>query len=122
MRELVSQLRVAVARSNVTVVSRVSIALVVSSARRVPYACPTMACVRKTSVYLDDAQAERLAELARVEGRSQAEILRDAVDAYRSPSAGPRVLASAATHPRIDADHRPVSQVPRRDLLHGFGQ
>ena len=49
--------------------------------------------MRKTSVYLDDEQARRLARLAGQEGRSQAEILRAAVAAYplsaephRSPS------------------------------------
>jgi len=36
----------------------------------------------KRSFYLDDKQAERLAVLAREEGRSQADILREAVHAY----------------------------------------
>ena len=35
--------------------------------------------MRKTSVYLDDEQAERLARLSETEGRSQAEIVREAI-------------------------------------------
>lgn len=36
--------------------------------------------VRKTTVYLDDAQADRLGRLARATGRSQAELIRDGVE------------------------------------------
>ena len=39
--------------------------------------------MRKTSVYLDEEQAKRVARLAREEGRSQAEILREAVASYQ---------------------------------------
>jgi predicted DNA-binding protein len=77
--------------------------------------------MRKTSVYLDDEQAERLARLARQEGRSQAEILREAIAAYQ-PSASPdRDFALAAGFARIDSDRRPISQIPERQLLEGFG-
>ena len=38
--------------------------------------------MRKTSVYLTERESKRLAELARSEGRSQAEIIRDAIPAY----------------------------------------
>src|SRR5262245_31405399 len=48
-----------------------------------PTSCPILAYMRKTSVYLDDEQAERLARLSRAEGRSQAEIVRDAISCYR---------------------------------------
>jgi len=50
--------------------------------------------MRKTSVYLGEEQAERLARLARQEGRSQAEILREAIAGY----------------------------VPEDELLDGFGE
>lgn len=36
--------------------------------------------MRKTTVYLDDAQAERLGRLASASGRSQAELLREGVE------------------------------------------
>jgi predicted DNA-binding protein len=77
--------------------------------------------MRKTSVYLDDEQAERLARLARQEGRSQAEILREAVATYEPPTANDRRFAIAAGFPRIDGDPRPISQIPDEELLEGFG-
>jgi len=77
--------------------------------------------MRKTSVYLDDAQAERLARLARQEGRSQAEILREAVAAYQPVATRDRNFALAAGFPRIDTDSRPVSRIPEHELLKGFG-
>jgi predicted DNA-binding protein len=78
-------------------------------------------CVRKTSVYLNDEQAQRLARLARQEGRSQAEILRDAVASYQPAPSHDRRFALAAGFPRIDGDPRPISQIPEQDLLDGFG-
>lgn len=78
--------------------------------------------MRKTSVYLDDQQAERLARLARQEGRSQAEILREAVAAYQPPAARDRCFEVAAGFPRVDGDSRPISQIPDGELLEGFGR
>lgn len=77
--------------------------------------------MRKTSVYLDDAQAARLSRLAKEEGRSQAEILRAAVDAYQPQPSRDRNFALAAGFPRIDEDPRPISEIPEHDLLGGFG-
>jgi hypothetical protein len=77
--------------------------------------------MRKTSVYLEDAQAERLARLALREGRSQAEILRDAIAAYEPPAASDRQFEVATGFPRIDGDGRPISQIPESELLEGFG-
>jgi predicted transcriptional regulator len=77
--------------------------------------------MRKTSVYLDEEQAVRLARLARQEGRSQAEILREAVAAYQPAPSRDRDFALAAGFPRIDSDPRPISQIPEDELLEGFG-
>jgi predicted DNA-binding protein len=77
--------------------------------------------MRKTSVYLDEQQAERLAALARQAGRSQAEILREAITAYRLPSSPDRSFALAAGFRRIDDDVRPISEIPEHELLKGFG-
>ncbi|HEU4722706.1 MAG TPA: ribbon-helix-helix protein, CopG family [Gemmatimonadaceae bacterium] len=77
--------------------------------------------MRKTSVYLDDQQAERLAALAREAGRPQAEILREAITAYRLPSSRDRSFALAAGFSRIDGDPRPISELPDHELLDGFG-
>ncbi len=77
--------------------------------------------MRKTSVYLDDEQAERLAHLAHQEGRSQAEILREAVATYEFPSSHDRHFEVAAGFSRIDGDSRPISEIPDEELLEGFG-
>jgi predicted DNA-binding protein len=75
----------------------------------------------KTSVYLTDDQAQRLARLARQEGRSKAEILRDAVDRDQPALRRDRDFALAAGFPRIDGDPRPISEIPDAELLAGFG-
>jgi predicted DNA-binding protein len=77
--------------------------------------------MRKTSVYLDDELAERLARLARELGRSQAEVLREAIATYRPEPARDRDFAIAVGFARIDDDPRPISQIPAEDLLDGFG-
>jgi predicted DNA-binding protein len=82
---------------------------------------PYTRVMRKTSVYLDDEQAERLARLARDLGRSQAEILRDAIASYRPEPARDRDFAIARGFARIDDDPRPISQIPEDELLEGFG-
>jgi predicted DNA-binding protein len=90
--------------------------------RPCPTYCPILDDdVRKTSVYLEDEQAARLARLARQEGRSQAEILREAVDSYQPPASRDRDFALAAGFPRVDGDQRAISQIPEEELLEGFG-
>jgi predicted DNA-binding protein len=78
--------------------------------------------VRKTSVYLTDRESRRLAELARSEGRSQAEIIRDAITAYVPAGKSEGDFALAAGFARIDDDPRPISEIPEDELLHGFGR
>ena len=78
--------------------------------------------MRKTSVYLTERESARLAELARSEGRSQAEIIREAITAYNPAGGGQGEFALAAGFPRIDNDARPISEIPEDELLHGFGQ
>jgi predicted transcriptional regulator len=78
--------------------------------------------MRKTSVYLDDAQAVRLARLAREEGRSQADVLREAVATYQPKPSQDRDFALAAGFKRIDSDRRPISRIPEDELLQGFGE
>lgn len=77
--------------------------------------------MRKTSVYLADEQAQRLARLARQEGRSQAEILRAAIDAYQPTAANDRRFALADGFARADRDPRPISEIPEPELFRGFG-
>ncbi len=78
--------------------------------------------MRKTSVYLDDGQAERLARLARAEGRPQAEIVREAIAEYEPRRRGDRNFALAGQFKRIDADPRPISEIPDEELMRGFGE
>jgi hypothetical protein len=70
-------------------------------------------------VYLDEGQAERLARLAREEGRSQAEILREAVASYqpRTPRDRNFVLAGSGR-----GDGSSIADVPEEELLEGFGE
>jgi hypothetical protein len=75
--------------------------------------------MRKTSVYLDEVQAQRLARLAREEGRSQAEILREAVATYQSKPSQDRNFALAGSG---CGDGSSVADVPEEDLLKGFGE
>jgi predicted transcriptional regulator len=46
--------------------------------------------VKKTSIYLDDSDVERLRRIAAEEGRSQAEIVRAALSAYERARTAPR--------------------------------
>lgn len=78
--------------------------------------------MRKTSVYLTERESARLAELARSEGRSQAEIIREAITAYNPAGGGQGEFALAVGFQRIDNDARPISEIPEDELLDGFGQ
>ena len=85
----------------------------------VPYTAPAM---RKTSIYLDDEQVDRLARLARTEGRSRAEIVREAISCYRPMPKRDRNFALAGNFARIDTDGRPISEIPEDELMRGFGE
>jgi predicted DNA-binding protein len=78
--------------------------------------------MRKTSVYLNQRESDRLAELARIEGRSQAEVIREAISSYTPISESSGNFALAAGFARIDNDPRPISEIPDDELLTGFGR
>ena len=80
---------------------------------------PYTECMRKTSVYLDEEQAERLARISREEGRPQAEILREAVASYQPKTTEDRnfVLAGSGR-----GDGSSIADVPEEELLEGFGE
>ena len=78
--------------------------------------------MRKTSVYLTEHESRRLAELARIEGRSQADVIREAIVSYVPAVASDGQFALAGGFPRIDDDPRPISQIPEDELLDGFGR
>lgn len=75
--------------------------------------------MRKTSVYLDEDQAQRLARLAREEGRSQAEVLREAVASYQPKPSQARDFALAGSG---HGDGSSIADVSEEDLLKGFGE
>ena len=77
--------------------------------------------MRKTSFYLDDEQAERLARLARTEGRPEAEIVREAISRYRPRLDRDRNFALAGNFERIDSDSRSISEIPEDGSMRGFG-
>jgi predicted transcriptional regulator len=70
--------------------------------------------VRKTSIYLDDSDVERLRRLAVEEGRSQAEIVRAALSVYEQ-------AREFALEGAWAGDGSSVADVPEEDLLAGFG-
>jgi Ribbon-helix-helix protein, copG family len=80
---------------------------------------PYTASMRKTSVYLEEEQAERLARLAREEGRPQAEILREAVASYQTRISQDRNFMLAGSG---RGDGSSVADVPDEELLEGFGE
>jgi predicted DNA-binding protein len=77
--------------------------------------------MRKTSIYLSNEQADRLARLAQAEGRSQAEIIREAISSYRPRPKQDRNFALAGNFERIDPDSHPISEITEGKLLRGFG-
>lgn len=87
-----------------------------------PYIVPYNGAMRKTSIYLDDEQADRLARLARTEGRPQAQIIREAIDEYEPRPKRDRNFALAGQFERIDDDPRPISEIPDEELMRGFGE
>jgi predicted transcriptional regulator len=74
--------------------------------------------VKKTSVYLDDSDVERLRRLAAAEGCSQAEVMRSALAAYEKAQTAPRDFALGGAWA---GDGSSVADVPEEELLAGFG-
>jgi predicted transcriptional regulator len=74
--------------------------------------------VKKTSVYLDDADVERLSRLAATEGRSQADVIRSALAGYEQAHIAPRDFALDGAWA---GDGSSVADVPEDELLAGFG-
>ena len=75
--------------------------------------------MRKTSVYLTDADAERLARLSEFEGRPQAAIIRDAIARYEQPVIGDRNFEMMGAG---RGGGRSVADIPDEELYEGFGE
>lgn len=74
--------------------------------------------MRKTSVYLDDDDARRLAMLAEATGESQSEVLRRAIRAYLPRPRGARRFALDGVG---EGPGGSVADIDERELLEGFG-
>ena len=75
--------------------------------------------MKKTSVYLDDKHIDLLRSVARLEGRSQSQILRDAVLMYANTSTRPRtfVMSGVVNVPGLSA-----AELTEEEMLEGFGE
>ena len=74
--------------------------------------------MKKTSLYLDEADVERLRRLANREGRTQSEIVRAAISAYESNRRPDR---NFALRDAWEGDGTSIADVPEETLLKGFG-
>ena len=75
--------------------------------------------MKKTSVYLDDDQIERLRWLAERAGRSQADVLREAIMAYAARPEPARVFALDGIG---EGPGGSIAEIPDVELLKGFGE
>jgi predicted transcriptional regulator len=75
--------------------------------------------MKKTSVYLEDEHAERLRQLARREGRSQAEVLRDAIMVYAERAKPDRNFVCDGI---AEGPGGSIADIPEEELLKGFGE
>jgi hypothetical protein len=74
--------------------------------------------MKRTSVYLTEAEVNRLAWLAEREGTSQAEIIRRAIERY-SPDTPDRNFLLIGS---FDGPGDSVADIPDEELLEGFGE
>ena len=75
--------------------------------------------MKKTSVYLSEAEAEILKRLADCQGRSQASVLREALIVYDEAFVRDREFAVFNTGV---GDGRSVADIPEEELMRGFGE
>ncbi len=80
--------------------------------------------MKKTSIYLDDIHLERLCRLAEIEGKSQAEVIRDAIIRYTTKGRPDRnfALAKFALENPDRRDGRSIADIPEEELMRGFGE
>lgn len=80
--------------------------------------------MKKTSVYLDEEHLQQLRWVAQREGRSQAEVVREAISLYAEQAAQKpdRNFEMARVATRIEkGGRRSIADIPEEELLKGFG-
>jgi hypothetical protein len=75
--------------------------------------------MEKTSVYLDERHRQRLEELSRDTGRSQADIIREAIEQYQPDRRTPRYFAMDGI---VLGPGMSIADIPEEELLEGFGE
>jgi Arc/MetJ-type ribon-helix-helix transcriptional regulator len=76
--------------------------------------------MKKTSVYLREEELLQLKQAAEAEGRSQSEVLREAIRLYTSRrNEPPRTFALARS---FRGDGRSMADIPEEELFEGFGE
>lgn len=73
----------------------------------------------KTSVYLTERERQRLTQLARSTGRSQSELIREAIAAHDPTPLPDADFTLAAV---VDGPEESVADLSERELLVGFGE
>lgn len=74
--------------------------------------------MRKTSLYLDDADDARLDRLAEQEGRSRADIIRTAIAEYERAHRPERTFLVEGSW---QGDGTSIADVSEEEMLRGFG-
>ena len=77
--------------------------------------------MKKTRVYLDEEHLARVRWVARIQGRPQAEVLRDAIVFY-AEHALPRSDRSFALFAVAEGPGGSIADIPNAELLAGFGE
>ena len=74
---------------------------------------------KKTSVYLDESDVQRLNAIAEREGVSQARVIREALRQYEVARKPDRNFAMAGI---VSGPGGSVADIPEEELLEGFGE
>jgi predicted DNA-binding protein len=79
--------------------------------------------MEKTSVYLTEAERQRLTRLAEMTGWSQAEIIRQAIRSYVPGGSSERDFRLARVHDAVtEPSAASVADEDEAELLEGFGE
>jgi hypothetical protein len=82
-----------------------------------PYVLP-YAIMKKTSIYLRPAERKRVARLAKLEGKTQAEVIRAAIASYEPAGKAHREFALSCSGEGSGAS---IADVDPDELMSGFG-